>query len=526
MDLDRPETEAIAARGQEIVGIGLEEEIRRLIGSDTEVIDIEGALAVPGLIEGHGHFLGLGRSRMQLELTSAATWDEIVDTVAAEAREAPPGQWILGRGWHQEKWQRPPDLNLHGLPYNRSLSHVSPDNPVFLTHASGHAAVVNARAMELGGISATTPDPPGGEIVRDAAGHPIGVLLDTANDWVEGLLTSRVDEATLRREAELATAECLSKGITSFQDAGSTFGEVDLLRQLAENGELGVRLWVMLADDDATLAERLPGFHVRGVGDGFLTVAAIKRWLDGALGSYSAWLLEPYQDVPGSTGLNVVAPEDLRVAARIALSHGLQLCTHAIGDRANREALDVYQEVLGKDAGQRDHRWRIEHVQHLHPDDVGRFARLGVVAAMQPNHCTSDGPWVPKRLGDRRGRERSYLWRSLLDSGALIVSGTDTPVEDVDPIANYHAAVTREMPDGTAFYPSQAMTRYEALRAATFDAAYAAFEDDVKGSLVIGKLADITVLSKDVLEIPVEEIADARVLYTIVGGEVRYRADP
>jgi predicted amidohydrolase YtcJ len=277
----------------------------------------------------------------------------------------------------------------------------------------------------------------------------------------------------------------------------------------------------MLSDTNEVLAERLPGFRIHRAGEATLTVGGIKRWLDGALGSYSAWLLEPYDDVTDSAGLNIVTVDELRETARLAVEHGLQLCTHAIGDRANRETLNVYQEAFG--GARSDLRWRVEHAQHLHPEDIPRFAELGVIAAMQPVHCTSDGPWVPKRLGEQRSREGAYVWRSLLDTGAVIASGTDVPVEDVDPIPNFDAAVTRRMSTGEVFYGDQSMTPEEALRAMTIDAAYAAFEEDIKGSLEVGKLADITVLSADILTIPAEQIPETVVLYTIVGGDVKYR---
>ena len=524
MDPDAPEVEALAARGQEIVALGTASEIAALVGDGTEVLDLAGALAVPGLIEGHGHFIGLGRSRMMLDLTTVASFDEIVAMVAGAVATAEPGDWILGRGWHQEKWQSTPEPSVSGLPTHDELSAVSPDNPVLLTHASGHAVLVNAAALELADIDAATPDPAGGEIVRDASGRAIGVLRETAEELVTAHLPGGDDEASLRRALELATSECLAHGITSFHDAGSTFREVELMRELASAGELGVRLWVMLSEDTESLAAGLPGYRVHREGGGFLTVGGIKRWIDGALGSHGAWLLEPYADLPTSTGLNIVTEDELRQAARLALEHGLQLCSHAIGDRANRVALDVYREAYESVPEPRDLRWRVEHAQHLHPDDVARFAELGVVAAMQPVHCTSDGPWVPLRLGDERARTGAYLWRDLLDSGAVIASGTDCPVEPVDPIATFHAAVTRRMADGSAFHPDQVMTRTEALRAATLDAAYAAFEEDVKGSLEVGKLADVTVLSRDILSIPEDEIPGAEVLATIVGGAVRYRA--
>jgi predicted amidohydrolase YtcJ len=523
LDPSRPEVDALAARGQRIVAVGSASEVAKLIGAHTEVVDLGGRLAVPGLIEGHGHLTGLGRSRMMLDLTEAASYDEIVNMVAEAAAAASPGAWIVGRGWHQEKWRTAPEPNLSGLPFHDALSAVSPANPVLLTHASGHAVLVNGVALGIAGIDDGTPDPAGGEIVRDGAGRAIGVLRETAEKLVTANLPDGDNEVVLRRAVELASQECLANGITSFQDAGSSFSDVELFRSMAEAGELGIRLWVMLSEDNESLAARLPGYRVYRFGDGFLTVGGIKRWIDGALGSHGAWLLEPYTDLPSSTGLNIVTAAELRVAARLALDHGLQLCSHAIGDRANRLALDVYQEAYASVPEPRDLRWRIEHAQHLNPDDIPRFGRLGVVAAMQPVHCTSDGPWVPARLGAERARTGAYVWRDLLDSGAVIASGTDVPVEPVNPIATFHAAVTRQMADGSVFHPEQAMTRQEALVAATLGAAFAVFEDDVKGSLKVGKLADVTVLSRDILTVPDDEIPGTEVVATIVGGVVRYR---
>jgi predicted amidohydrolase YtcJ len=525
MDAGYPEATALAARDGMLVAVGTEREIDRFIGPDTEVIDLGGALAVPGLIEGHGHFLGVGKAMMQLDLTGVADFDEIIAMVEAAVAEAEPGQWILGRGWHQEKWTSTPEPNVSGLPYNDGLSAVSPQNPVFLTHASGHASMVNALALEMAGIGNRTPDPPGGGIVRDGRGRAIGVLLETAENLVGDLIDNTWDETTIRRMVELASEESLAHGITSFQDAGSSFQLVELLGEMAEAGELPLRLWIMLSEDNESLAAGLPGYEIFRKGGDYLTVGGIKRWVDGALGSHGAWLLEPYSDLPDSIGFNIVTPDELRESAQLAAEHGLQLCSHAIGDRANRVTLDVYEETIASRADGRELRWRVEHAQHLDPADLPRFVDLGVIAAMQPVHCTSDGPWVPVRLGDERSRDGAYMWRDLLDSGAVIASGTDAPVERVDPLASYYAAVTRRLADGTDFYPAQNMSREEALRAYTLDAAFAAFEEDIKGSLEPGKLADITVVSKDILEIPAEEILTTRVLYTIVGGEVRYRAE-
>jgi predicted amidohydrolase YtcJ len=525
MDASYPEATALAARDGILVAVGTEREVDNFIGEGTEVIDLGGALAVPGLIEGHAHFLSLGRAQMQLDLNGVADFDEIVAMVEAAVAEAEPGQWILGRGWHQEKWASTPEPNVSGLPYHDKLSAVSPDNPVFLGHASGHAAMVNALAIEMAGIDRRTPDPPGGEIVRDGRGRAIGVLRETADSLVGSLIDSDWDEATTRRMVELASQESLAHGVTSFQDAGASFRLIELLAEMAEAGELDLRLWIMLGENNESLATGLPGYEVYRRGGGYLTVGGIKRYADGALGAHGAWLLEPYSDLPDSVGLNVMPLEELREAAQLAAEHELQLCIHAIGDKANRVTLDIFEEVISTRADGRELRWRIEHAQHIHPDDIPRFAELGVIAAMQPIHCTSDGPWVPLRLGDERARTGAYVWRDLLDSGAVIAAGTDAPVEPVDSMPDYHAAVTRLMKNGEYFYPEQSMTRMEALRARTLDAAYAAFEEDVKGSLEPGKYADVTVLSKDILEIPAEEILDTHVLYTIVGGKVKYQAE-
>ncbi|HQL29641.1 MAG TPA: amidohydrolase [Thermoanaerobaculales bacterium] len=526
MDRFQPAAEALAARGGLIVAVGSEEDVSKLVGPSTKVLDLAGAVAVPGLIEGHGHFLSLGRAQMQLDLREAADWPAIVAMVAEAVAAAKPGEWIVGRGWHQEKWAVPPEPAFEGLPLHDGLSLVSPSNPVLLTHASGHMAIVNARAMEMAGIGPDTEDPEGGQILRDADGRPTGVLRETAADMVAAAAERRPTRKELRQMAEAAAAECLANGITSFQDAGASFAEVEVLRGLAESGQLPVRLWVMLSEDNDALAERLPGYSVKDVGGGYLTVGGIKRLADGALGAHGAWLLEPYSDLPDSTGLNIATAEELAVTSRIAAEHRLQLCTHAIGDRANRVTLDVYEAMLSRLADGDQRRWRIEHAQHLDPKDVGRFGELGVIAAMQPVHCVSDGPWVPLRLGERRAREGAYLWRSLLDQGAVIASGTDVPVEPIDPIATFHAAVTRRMADGSAFYPTQRMAREEALRSMTLAAAFAAFEEHRKGSLEVGKLADLTVLSQDLLTVDEDEIKATEVLATVVGGSIRYPAGP
>ncbi len=357
--------------------------------------------------------------------------------------------------------------------------------------------------------------------MRDGEGEPIGVFRETASGLL-GPATRDANRPDPRRQAELAVEELLSKGITSFQDAGSSFRTVDMLKSMVEDGSLGVRMWVMLRASNEQLAEQLPNYRIIGMGDNRLTIRAIKRGIDGALGPHGAWLLEPYEDLPSSAGLNTSSVESVEETARLAIEHGFQLCTHAIGDRANRETLDIYQRAFASHSDQTDLRWRVEHAQHLHPDDIGRFAGLGVIASMQGIHATSDAPYVLERLGERRAEEGAYVWKSLLESGAVIANGTDAPVEDVDPIASYYASVSRRLADESVFFPEQRMTRLEALRSYTLDAAYAAFEEGIKGSLTPGKLADITVLSKDIMTVPEEEIPTAEIVYTIVGGKVMY----
>ena len=524
-----PEVGALAVSGDRIVAVGTAKKIKRYIGSSTRVIDLKGRTAVPGFIDSHAHFTGVGEARMILDLTKARNWDEIVALVAAAAGRAKPGEWIRGRGWHQEKWDRRPEPNVDGLPFHDSLSHVTPDNPVLLEHASGHSCLANAKAMELGGVTRETADPAGGEIVRDAQGNPIGAFREVAQGLIgrplygSELKKTEAERAAQERKAiELAAQECLSKGITSVHDAGASFGTIDLYRSLAEQGRLGVRIYAMIDEGNSGLKQRIAQYRIIGAGQNHLTVRAIKRLLDGALGAHGAWLLEPYSDLPSSTGLSTTPIAELKETAQLAMENGFQLCTHAIGDRANREILDIYEQAFAAHPEKQDVRWRVEHAQHLSPSDIPRFGRLGVIAAMQGVHCTSDGPWVIAKLGEKRAREGAYAWRSIMDGGAVICNGTDSPVEDVDPIPSFYSTVTRMMKNGTAFFPEQRLTRKEALGTYTLNGAYAAFQEELLGSLKPGKLADITVLSKDIMTVPEQEIPTTAVLMTIVGGWVLY----
>ena len=529
VDPERPRVKAIAVSEGRIAALGSNEEIREMTGSKTKIIDLQGQFLMPGFIEGHGHFSGLGSSLLNLNFLKSQNWDEVVSMVEERARTAEPGEWIIGRGWHQEKWDRTPERNIHGYPFHESLSAVSPDNPVMLRHASGHSLYANAKAMELAGISRETAAPAGGEIVRDVEGNAIGVFEERAMRPVMEAHQRYLDELDADelerqwyRAIETAEAECLANGITSFQDAGSSFTEIERYTRMAENGELDLRLWAMLRHPYDTMVNRMEGLRRVGVGNEYFTCRAIKTEVDGALGAFGAWLLEPYHDKPDFVGQNTTEISEVDRIADLALQHDMQLCVHAIGDRANREVLDIMADKFSKTEAT-DLRWRIEHAQHLNVSDIPRFAELGVIASMQAVHATSDAPFVEKRLGTERAAEGAYAWRSLLDAGVVVTNGTDAPVEDVSPLESFYATVTRRRENPSMeFFPEQAMSREEAVRSYTLSCAYAAFEEDLKGSLEVGKMADFVVLSQDLLTCSDEELKAIQVLGTVVDGKVRY----
>ena len=523
---------AIAINDYLITATGDDQKIDEFIGPNTEVIDLDGRFVMPGFIEGHGHFMSLGRSKQILDLNDVDGWEEIVSKVAVEVDKSKPGEWIFGRGWHQDKWSSLPDNAIDGVPINDTLSKVSPQNPVVLGHASGHAAFWNDAALEIAGVDEDTPDPDGGTIVRDPTGKATGLMRETAQRLIskarneyEGRLTPQETELDNRERAKMAADEALKYGVTSFHDAGASFETIDFFKQLESEGELGIRLYVMVRRESNEIMDALlPQYKMLPEGNDFLTVRSIKRQIDGALGAHGAWLLEPYLDLPETTGLVLETVEDITGTAEVAVKHGFQVNTHAIGDRANREVLDIYEGVwkeLGVDG--KDLRWRIEHAQHIHPDDIPRFGELGVIASVQAVHGTSDGPWIPSRLGDERAKDTSQPWRTLFETGAIITNGTDVPVERIDPIASYYSSVTRRMNNGDAFYPEHIMTRQEALETYTINGAYSAFEEDIKGSLTPGKYADFIVLSKNLLTVDYEEIPSAEVEMTFVGGELKYK---
>ncbi len=528
MDTQQPKAEAIAVLKGRIMEVGDNASIKALTGPKTQTIDAKGQFVMPGFIEGHGHFSMLGKNKVDLDFLKATSWQEIVDQVVAKAATLPPGEWIIGRGWHQEKWLESLEHQHGGYPYHDDLSALTPDHPVLLKHASGHSSFANTKAMESAGINIETPDPAGGAIIRDNNGKIVGVFEENAQDAIQ---KAHLDFQNLKNEAdllaawhhtiELAQEECLQKGITSFQDAGSTFSEIELYKKMAEANQLRMRLWVMVRHSYKEMKDRLDDFPMLNIGNHFFTCRAIKTEVDGALGSFGAWLLAPYDDKDNFIGQNTTEISEIQNIANLAKRKEMQLCVHAIGDRANREVLNIME---ANTRGKADHRWRIEHAQHLHPSDIPRFSELGVIASIQGIHCTSDAPFVVKRLGVDRSSKGAYAWRSLLDSGARIANGTDAPVEDVNPLLSFHASVTRKRADsGMEFFTEQKMTRQEALHSYTLGNAYAGFEEQEKGSLEKNKLADIVILSNNLLECADEEILTTKVLYTIVDGKIRFQ---
>lgn len=521
--------EAVAVNDDTITFVGSAEEAEKFIGSDTKVIDLKGKIMTPGFIEGHGHLMGVGFNELDLDLSQVKSYDELIDRVREAVSKASPGEWILGRGWHQDKWTVKPDEMVKGFPVHKKISEVSPDNPVFLRHASGHAAIANAKAMEVAGVNQLSiekhrsEEGEGGEVIRDALGNPTGLFNERAME----LIDEHIPPDTREREGralDLAIKACQRNGITSFHDAGASREDMELFHQFKKNGKLGVRLYVMVTGRDRDLVyewlrkgPEIDPAHL-------LTIRSIKLNCDGALGSRGAWLLEPYTDRPDFSGMATLSMDTVMKTAREALRHGFQVCSHAIGDRANREILDRYETAFKENPGRsRDHRFRIEHAQHLHPNDIPRFAKLGVIPAMQAIHMSSDRPWAIERLGEKRIKDGAYVWQDLLKSGARIVNGTDAPVEPLNPIPSFYASVTRKTLQGSpegGYESQQKMTREQALRSYTLDAAFGSFDEKNRGSIETGKLADFTVFTRDLMTIPEEEILQTEVSMTILGGKV------
>ena len=538
MDRKNTVAEAFAIRGDRIAGVGTRSAMERSFRAE-RVVDLGGKTVLPGFIDAHGHFLSLGLARMTVDLLGAESEQRGAERVAERVRHLKPGQWIRGRGWDQNLWP------AKTFPSHESLDRVAPSHPVYLARVDGHAAWVNTSALKLAGVTSATPDPPGGKIVRDPRGNPTGVLIDAAMDLVLRLLPEPTDEE-MQEALRRATEELVSKGITGIHDMGEDGRTIELIMRLIDRGRMPLRIYAAIDGPGGTWNEFLVHGPLVGYGQNHLTVRAIKLYADGALGSRGAALIEPYSDDPGNRGLTMASAEVLENVVRQAVEHGFQVCTHAIGDRANHMMLDIYETVQTA-YGAADRRLRIEHAQVLDLTDIPRFRSLNVIPSMQPTHCTSDMEWAEARLGPRRIRG-AYAWGSLLATGSIIAGGSDFPVENPDPIAGIWAAVTRKdtanrpvdaedvrqhfqlasdsRPDSADFsdgwYGDQKMTREEAIRCFTGWAAYAAFEEESKGSIESGKLADFVVLTGDPLGVPLAELKNICVERTFVGGAAVY----
>ncbi|MFI5238382.1 MAG: amidohydrolase [Gemmatimonadales bacterium] len=536
MDSTTPTGQAIAISGDTIVAVGSDSAIQRYVGPNTNVIDLAGRLAIPGFNESHGHFTGLGQTLTELRLMGVPSWQQIAAMVGDAAKTAKPGAWIQGSGWHQEKWNVSPGRVVEGFQTNDLINQAAPNNPVVLTHASGHALIANAAALRLAGISSSTPNPPGGRIIKDASGQPTGVLVDGALSLMRAALAKSLAarspeeaRADFTNEIHLATQNALANGVTTFQDMGESFATIDAIKKMVDAGDMPLRLYILVSGNEARPddVDSLTAHRIIDDGNGHLTVRAIGEiTADGALGSRSAWMLQPYDDDPKNTGLNVTPMSRIKEIAEIGIAHGFQISVHAIGDRANKETLDTFQSVFQEHHVKSDTlRWRIEHAQHLNPSDIPRFAQMGVVASMQGIHACSDAPYVLPRLGMQRAQEGAYVWQSLWKTGAVVTNGTDVPVEDISPIASFNCSVTRDMVGtDSAFFPAQKLSREQALQTYTTNGAYVEFHDRQTGSLKPGKWADITVLSRNIMTVPDDSILGTNVLYTIVGGKVVYSA--
>lgn len=531
VDSSAASVEAVATKDNSILFAGTLAEAEEYKNDKTELIDLKGKTMTPGLIEGHGHFMGLGYNELALDLMNTTSYQAIVDAVAERVKIAKPGEWITGRGWHQSKWDSMPTETVHGFQTHHLLSEISPDNPVYLGHASGHAGFANAKAMEIGGLQGIVKDGikkyevEGGEVLVDALGRPTGVF----NERAQGIIRQHIPKRTLKTDIqafELAVKACHENGITSFHDAGIGRKRIAFYKKMKLEGKMNTRIYAMLTGWDEDLISEWFEKGPKVDPDYLLTIRSIKLNCDGALGSRGAWLIEPYSDRPDHFGHETLPMETVKKTALNGLKHGFQVCSHAIGDRANREILDRY-ELAFKEVPElaRDHRFRIEHAQHLHPDDIPRFSKLQVIPAMQAVHMSSDRPWAIDRLGEKRIKEGAYMWQALLQSGVPIVNGTDTPVEPVNPIASFYASVSRKTLKGTpegGYEPAQKMTRAQALKSYTLDAAYGAFEENIKGSIRIGKLADFTIYDKDLMTIAEDKILSTKVVMTIFDGKVVY----
>lgn len=532
----QPSAKIIAVKDDIIIYVG-DDESQILTDDHTQTIDLKGKTLTPGFIEGHGHILGIGYNEMNIDLLNVKNYDELLERIQEAIANAQPGQWIIGSGWHQSKWIPQPEVVVNGFQTHERLSAISPDNPILLYHASRHASFANAKAMEIAGIKASTVIPlsdtltegVGGEIIVDKDGKPTGIFVERATGLISKFIPEN-DRELDKQALKMAQDACLRLGITGFHDAGQNRQAIELLQELKTEGELPVRMYLMLTGFDENL---LNEWYAKGPmidsAKHTLDIRSIKLNCDGALGSRGAWLLEPYTDRPDHYGHETLPMDFVESTSKKALQSGFQVCAHAIGDRANREILDRYEMAFNTyPEKSNDHRFRIEHAQHLNPADIGRFAKLNVIPAMQAIHMASDRPWAIDRLGEKRIVEGAYVWQKLLQSGVKIVNGTDAPVESLDPIPSFYAAVSRRTLAGTpegGYEPDQKMTRDQALKSYTIWPAFGAFMENEKGTIEVGKLADFTIFDKDIMTIPEDDILKTKVALTIIGGDVKYQSN-
>ncbi len=520
----QPQAEAVVAEAGRISYVGSTDEALRRAPQGAQVVDLGGLTVLPGLTDAHAHLAGIGFRELRWDLAGIGSLAELQRQLRAQAAADPGDGWITGRGWLESGWTPP------AFPSRADLDAVVADRPVALERGDGHALVANSRALQLAGIDGDTPDPPGGQILRDPdSGEPTGLLVDAAMALIERLVPAADAEQT-RRALEVAGRRSVQLGWTQLQIAGTTWDEIEALCGLYAEDRMPLRLYAAIggpgADAGRLLREAGPGCQCGGR----LPVRAIKLYMDGALGSRGAALLAPYSDRPDTRGLLVNEPETVLEIMKSALRRGIQMQVHAIGDRGNRLVLDLMErahaEVPPSQRALREPRWRVEHAQVVDPADWPRFARLGVIASMQPSHAISDMLFAPARLGPARLRG-AYAWRSLLGAGAMIAAGSDAPVERGDPLIEFYAAVTRRALDGTAgedWGLDERVSREQALKMLTLWPAVAAFQEQDRGTIEPGKLADFSVFSADIMRVPPEQILQARAVMTVVGGRVVYAA--
>ncbi len=526
LDGQRPHATAICIDGKRILRVGSDEEARACVGKDTRVVDLRGATVVPGWVDAHYHLSGVGWREMRLNLEGTPSAAALAAAVAERVARAESDEWIVGRGWIETHWQPAQ------FPTRAVIDAVSPRNPVILERADGHASLANSIALRLAGIDERTPDPAGGRILRDESGSPTGMLIDRAAELVEKVIPAPSEREELMA-LRLAAERSQRLGLTMIHDAGRTgqdelsdWREIDRLRQLYREKRIKLRVYKSIVGPGAGARRLLAKGPVVGEAGGRLTIRAIKMQIDGALGSRGAALLEPYSDEPGTRGLFRLTDSQVRPVLEEALRRGIQVETHAIGDHGNRHTLDLYERAFARvPASARatvQPRWRIEHAQVVHPDDMPRFAALGVIPSMQPSHAISDLYFAPSRLGQER-LAHAYTWRSFVDLGVPVPGGSDAPVERGEPMIEFYAAVARkdlQGRSGEGWHPEQAVERLDALRMFTAWPAYAAFMEKDLGSIEAGKLADLTILPADILKIPPPQILETRTVMTVIGGEI------